>query len=417
MTRAPAELAPAPARAEAAPIPLRFNLQELSGSLGDLGTFIPLALAMAVACHLDLGLIFIFAGLMHMLSGWAFRQPIPVQPMKAIAAVAITEQLLPTEIAAAGSLMGALMIALAFAGVVTRAAHHVPRAVVRGIQVGVGIKLALTGVAWLFGESSAVTLLGLDSLLIAAVVAALLIHPRLARTPILLIVFLAGLVLAFLAQPNLLQNLTPHWPEPALLLPSLDAWQTGLLRGALPQLPLTLLNSVVAVCALSADYFPGRGIAPRRMAVSVGLMNLLTVPFGGMPLCHGAGGLAAHHRFGARTGGSVIMLGLIKIAAGLALGSALLGLVQAYPRSILAVMLILAGIALAKPVRATGSPPIRSAGSVGYPVDYRALFILTITAAGILLTNTAVGAVLGLALALVFHLIDERRLRNSRTET
>jgi MFS superfamily sulfate permease-like transporter len=39
-------------------------------------------------------------------------------------------------------------------------------------------------------------------------------------------------------------------------------------------------------------------------------MNLVATPLGGFPMCHGAGGLAAMYRFGARTGGANIVAGL-----------------------------------------------------------------------------------------------------------
>ena len=100
-------------------------------------------------------------------------------------------------------------------------------------------------------------------------------------------------------------------------------------------MPLTILNSVVALCALSSEYFPGKGVGPRKVAVSVGLMNLLCVPLGGIPMCHGAGGLAAQYRFGARTGGSVLILGFLKIMIGVCFGGALLGLLQSYPVAVL----------------------------------------------------------------------------------
>ncbi len=384
--------------------PIRFNWAELSGSLGDLGTFLPLALALSVTCGLDLGLIFIFAGLMHIMSGWLFRQPVPVQPMKAIAAVAIAEGLMPGEIAAAGMLMGVLMLALALSGGVDAAVKRVPRPLVRGIQAGVGLKLALTGVAWITGVNlvkwriaGGLPWWGADSVGIALGAAVLLLWPRLRRIPMLLVIFAAGFVLIAWAKPGAWGDLHLQWPAFHVLAPSGDQWMAGLWRGALPQLPLTLLNSVVAVCALSADYFPGRGLAPRRVAASVGLMNLLAVPFGGMPMCHGSGGLAAQHRFGARTGGSVIMLGTFKIIAGLVFGAGLVGVLKLYPLSILAVMLILAGIALMKPARDS--------------LHGRALAVVVTTAIVIVMFNTAIGVLAGAALWLLMGLI--RRLRES----
>lgn len=392
MTRLPLALTELwPSAATRRDQPLRFNAQELSGSLGDLGTFLPLTVAMALTCGMDLALVFIFAGLMNIATGIAFRQPIPVQPMKAIAAVAIAEGLRAGDIASAGIVMGVAVFTLALVGGVDWIARSIPKPVVRGIQAGIGIKLAWTGLLWL-GPVPAV---GLDSWLVAAIVGALVLAMIGRRQPVLLYIFAVGFVLLGLDQGAAFQHLTLGLPAFQLVIPSAEQWYTGLTRGAIPQLPLTLLNSVIAVCALSKDYFPGKGIAPRRMAASVGLMNLLCVPFGGMPICHGAGGLAAQHRFGARTGGSVVMLGILKVLAGLLLGGLLLTTLQQYPVSILAVMVIVAGLALASAARDC--------------LRGRPLLIVTTMLALILAVNTLTGFIVGCAIAWIFAALDQRR--------
>ncbi|MCC6681660.1 MAG: putative sulfate/molybdate transporter [Phycisphaeraceae bacterium] len=372
--------------------PLRFDARELSGSLGDLGTFLPLAFAMALTCGMDIGLIFIFAGLMNVATGWFFRQPIPVQPMKAIAAVAIAEGLSAGAIASAGLVMGVAMFTLAVIGGVNMIVRLIPKPVVRGIQAGIGLKLTCTGIVWLGGLPA----IGWDSWILALTVGVAVALTFRRRLPVLLVAFVGGFVLLWLAHPDAFRLTNLHWPRFHVVSISNTEWWIGLTRGAIPQLPLTLLNSVIAVCALSSDCFPGRGIVPKRMAASVGLMNLVCVPFGGMPMCHGAGGLAAQYRFGARTGGSVVMLGSIKIVAGLMLGGMLIHLLQLYPVSILAVMVIVAGISLMAPARDALSQ-VRSAA------------IVLLMASTIVLVNTLVGFALGCALAFVFAAADRLR--------
>lgn len=389
MTRLPipvAQLA-APAATDRADR-LRFNLRELSGSLGDLGTFLPLSVAMALACGMDIGLIFIFAGLMNMFTGWWFRQPIPVQPMKAIAAVAIAEGLSTGAIAAAGMIMGVAVFALALLGGVDRIVRAIPKPIVRGIQAGVGIKLAWTGMVWLADLPA----IGWDSWILALLVGILVAFVAGRSQPILLYVFLAGFALLALDHPSAYQNLSLDLPAFTLATPVAAEWWSGLTRGAIPQLPLTLLNSVIAVCALSADYFPGRGVEPKRMAASVGLMNLACVPLGGMPMCHGSGGLAAQYRFGARTGGSVIMLGAMKILAGLLLGGVLLTTLSEYPVSILAVMVIVAGFSLSR--------------AAGDSLRGRAGVIVVAMAIAIVVLNTLAGFLVGCTFAVAFALLD-----------
>jgi hypothetical protein len=303
--------------------------------------------ALSVGFGLDMGMILICSGLANVVTGLVFRQPIAVQPMKAIAAVAITAGLLKGELVAAGLMMGVLMLGLSLLGAIERIRGVVPYAVVRGIQLGVGLKLALEGI----NRLGQLPLTGWDSLLTAVVAGALMLSLRTGRRPVLLLIFLSGFLLLFFEAPDIYGSVGFGWPRFQLLWPHPADWYAGLQKGALPQLPLTLMNSVVAVCALSADYFPGRGVAPQYVAASVGLMNLVCVPLSGVPMCHGAGGLAAQYRFGARTGGSVVMLGALKIIAGLAFGGSLLVLLQAYPVAILGPMLVLAGVELARAAR------------------------------------------------------------------
>ena len=245
---------------------MRFDLPELSGGLGDLGIFVPLTASLIIVCGMEGGSVLFFAGLLNVLIGLAFNQPIPVQPMKAIAAVAIAEGLAPGEIAASGFLSGAILLALVFTGLVTTAERWIPRPVVRGIQLGVGLKLAAKGVTMALAGGW----WDLDGRLLALAAALLvLLTVRRERFPSALIVLVAGIVLIPLEGLDALAGVSLGWSGPVWIWPSLEQWELGLTRGALPQLPLTLLNSVSAVCALSGDLFPGRAIGTRPMAISV----------------------------------------------------------------------------------------------------------------------------------------------------
>jgi len=355
--------------------------------LGDLGLFIPLVVAMSSIGGLDLGTILVAAGVMNVATGWFFRQPIPVQPMKAIAAVAITEGLAKGEVMASGIIMGALLLAFGVTGTIGAIDRLIPKPLVRGIQLGVGLKLAALGIDRVF----ALPFWGWDGIGVAILTALLLLWLVTRQKPGLILVFFAGFVFIYLEDPKAYEGIGLTLSGLQFGWPAASEWQAGLLRAAVPQLPLTLLNSVVAVCALSSDYFPGRGISPKRMAVSVGLMNLVCSPFGGIPMCHGSGGLAAQYRFGARTGGSVVILGLAKIAVGFAFGGALFGLLGAYPYGILGPMLVFAGIELA-----------RSCADV---MDEKlSLSVVLLTTAAIIGTNTFVGFVVGA----VFYLLATR---------
>jgi MFS superfamily sulfate permease-like transporter len=366
-------------------VELRFTWTEFSGGLGDLGLFLPLVVGLVVACDMDIGIVLIFAGLANIITGWLFRQPIAVQPMKVIAAVAISEGMLKGELVSSGLLLGLALLVLVLTGAVERIHSLIPRVLVRGIQLGVGLKLAFWGVR----QIGALPLLEWNGVLTAMVVAAVLIFYSSGRLPVLLVMFLAGFLLLYLEQPAVFHDLRfalPHWQ---FYWPVGGEWYGGLHKGVLPQLPLTLINSVVAICALSADYFPQRGLAPKRVAVSVALMNLLCTPLGGMPMCHGAGGLAAQYRFGARTGGSVIMLGVLKVLAGVLFGGALLVLLTSYPAAILGPMLALAGLELARAARDV--------------TRLNEIVVVAIMAAGIVGYSTLIGLAAGVVAALLLR--------------
>ncbi len=363
---------------------MRFDPPELSGGLGDLGTFVPLTASLIIVCGMEGGSVLFFAGLANVVVGLAFNQPIPVQPMKAIAAVAIAEGLAPGEIAAAGFMSGAILLALVLTGLVSAAERWIPRPVIRGIQLGVGLKLAAKGVTLALAGGW----WNLDGHLLALAAALLvLVTARARRFPSALILLVVGIVLIPLEGLDRLAGVSLGWSGPIWIWPSLEQWELGLTRGALPQLPLTLLNSVIAVCALSGDLFPGRAIGTRPMAISVAVMNLGTCLFGAVPSCHGSGGLAGQHRFGARTGGSMVVLGLSKMGLGILFGSAVGVVLAAFPSSLLGVLLAFAGLELGLAAREESGR--------------NAFFVVVATAGGILAVNAVVGFLLGLGSALL----------------
>lgn len=365
--------------------PLRFDRNEAGGALGDLGTYIPLLVGMVNRCGLQLTPTLVIGGLMNIVTGFLFRIPMPVQPMKAIATVAIAEGLTETQILAAGILTSVALLVLAVSGLIDWLNRVIPRAVVRGLQLALGLKLLSGGVAMIGGTQR---LIGWDSIGLGVLCTVLVLAFYFSkRVPGALVVLLVGLVALLVAQPDLLARtrLGSAWLIPDLT--ALGDWRVGLWRGALPQLPLTILNSVIAVCALSLDLFPRHPAGPRRVALSVSLMNLIGCPFGAMPACHGAGGLAAQHRFGARTGGSIVMLGGAKIILGLALGGSLLLWLQEFPKSVLGVLLMFSGLELAMVCR-----------DQTRRVDF---FLMILTAGACLGINTAVGFAVGWAMALL----------------
>lgn len=376
-------------RALFSPERLRFTLTEFSGGLGDLGTFIPLAVGVALVSGMDLPVILIWAGVFSIIAGVFFGLPVPIQPMKAIAAVAIAERLTPGAIGASGVLIGALVFATGITGVMKTINRFIPTPLVRGIQLGVGIKLAISGLQYI----SDTPLFAFDSVTTATVLAVMAVAVnRYRKFPAALVMVLCGVVIVVLdvSQTGVAGDLLePGLPVVSLISPSAAEWNLGFWEGALPQLPLTILNSVIAVCALSGDLFGERRIPQSKMALAVGAMNLIAAPFGALPMCHGSGGLAAQHFFGARTGGAVVLVGALKIAVALVFGAGITHVLQAFPLSILGIMLLFAGVELALPARDQTSRG-----------DF---FIALLTAVGIVAINTGVGFVIGACAAALWR--------------
>ena len=378
----------------------RFSPTELSGALGDLGTFLPLLVALTQRSGLDFGAALFFGGVAAVWTGLAFGVPMAVQPMKAIAAVALAEGLGAHEVALAGAMVGAVLLVLGLTGLIDKVARWVPTAVVRGIQLGLALSLMSQGAQGIFHAGGFLSVDGWGLALGASALVLWSTRPG-SRLPAALLLFALGLALTAVTTPGAWHALTFAPALPAFDWPSLHDAPSAL-RAAIPQLPLTLLNSVVAVCALTSELYPTRPVAPRAVAASVGLMNLLVAPFSAMPMCHGAGGLAAQHRFGARTGGAMLALGGTQMLLALLFGGSLLGLARAFPQSLLGVLLLFAGLELGRlALRGLDSAHARDVTT-----------LLVVAGASLGFGNAALGTGLGLAVFGFFYCVSKRNGTN-----
>src|SRR6266852_1146414 len=121
-------------------------IRECSGACGDLGTFIPHVIgAITVAGLGAAGVLFGF-GVFLVSSGLFYGLPVPVQPMKAVSAVILTNGLRPGEIAAAGMMLGVVLLVLGSTGWIGRLAHAIPQSVSAGLQLGLGLLMGVLGV-------------------------------------------------------------------------------------------------------------------------------------------------------------------------------------------------------------------------------------------------------------------------------
>ena len=326
---------------------IRFDRHELAGSFGDIGTDLPLILVLIPACGLDGASSFILFGAMQIFTGLMYGLPIPVQPLKVMAVLAIAASTTPHRITpdvlyGGGLAVGAMMLLLTATGLLTWIARLIPHSVVRGLQLGLGLMLGLLALKnYVPAEDGP----GYALAAIAFAIVILLWDNR--RLPAALVVVAVGVVYALvfklggaklegivgLAAPK---PHVPQWP---------DIWQ-GLVLLALPQLALSIGNSVIATEQTVRDLFPDRRVSVRKIGLTYSIMNLVQPFLSGIPTCHGSGGLAGHYAFGARTGGSVVIYGSMYLAVGLFLSKGLDQVMQIFPLPILGVILVFEALAL-----------------------------------------------------------------------
>lgn len=346
----------------------RFDRMEIAGSLGDLGTLLPIAIGMILINGLNpMGMLFSI-GIYYILSGIYFGITVPVQPMKVIGAYAIATAMTPSQVLASAALMGLFLLIIGGTNAITLIGKYTPKPVVRGVQVSTGTLLMAQGVKFMIGSSKFQMMrqmaepyltiqhigpipVGIVIGIAGGVLTLLLLENR--KFPAGLVVILGGIFLGLVLGTHEgfdKLNIGIYFPE--LLpfgLPVSADFTFAFFALVLPQLPMTIGNAVIANADLSHEYFgtDSAKVTYRALTLSMALANLLSFVVGGMPLCHGAGGLAAHYRFGARTAGSNLMIGILFMALAVFLGIHALSVVYLLPMAILGVLLIFAGGQLA----------------------------------------------------------------------
>ncbi len=339
---------PAATGATASDPPRRwFAPAEWSGAFGDLGTLVPFLLAYIAVVKIDPAGILLTFGIAMIVVGAVYRTPFPVQPMKAIGSVAATHTAAGVALTAgtfhlAALLTGLVWLAIGASGAAQRLSRVVSPAVCYGVILGLGMALMLEAVKLMAASwwIAAPALLGTFVLLSRR------------RFPVMLLLLAVGASIALLQQPELAAALTDApigFRLPAFTLGSLE-WShvaVATIVLVIPQLPLTFGNALIAIAEENNRLFPEHPVTEKRVALSTGLMNVFAGSFGGVPMCHGAGGMAGHVRFGARTGGAPVILGTLLVVAALFFSGAVETGLALFPAAILGVILFVAGSQLA----------------------------------------------------------------------
>jgi MFS superfamily sulfate permease-like transporter len=325
----------------------RFDRMEVAGAFGDLGTLIPFVVAYIGVLKMDPFGVLLAFGLAMIVCGFVYRTPIPVQPMKAVGAIATTQAaqtlvITPAMVWGASLATGIIWLILGLTGTARYVAKLITRPVVLGIILGLGFGFMIEGAKmmsqnWWIGGGA---LLG----------TALLLTNRVIPAMFLLLVFGAGY--GIVSDPTLFDALSAiqmqvRLPAFSLTAITLNDFILGAVFLALPQIPLTLGNAVIAITEENNRLFPNRPVNEGKIATSTGLMNLLSASVGGVPMCHGAGGMAGHVQFGARSGGALVILGAVLLVMALLFSGSVGTLLRLFPPSILGVILFLTGAQLA----------------------------------------------------------------------
>ncbi|RMI19218.1 MAG: hypothetical protein D6681_03080 [Calditrichaeota bacterium] len=384
------------------PLKNRFDFSEWAGAVGDLGTTLPLAFALVVFNHFPTERIFFLWGLMYILWGWYYKVPVAIQPLKAMAVIAIAGGFATELLSTTAFFYGVLFLLLSISGVIRKIERWFSPALVRGIQLGIGLILGWKAVElvvkngyYLSGNN---TNLIASLVFVAAIMAVLWAFQFRRNVPAVLVLILGGLMASFLGGVTI--EVPPHQNSPmAFTVPEWEFFTNALILLIIPQLPLTLGNAVFAASDACHTFWKeqARRVSPTRLGTSIGISNVIIGLLGGFPVCHGAGGIGAHAQFGGKTGGTTIIIGSVLVV--LSLVPPLSDFLFFIPVPILSAMLLWDSWRMMSLIRKLGQrPELVVAGVVGV------LSFLT--------RNLAIALIIGFVLEYGFRVYQRRTAQN-----
>ena len=321
---------------------IKFDRNEWSGAFGDIGTDFPLIVGMILAAGLDSASVLVTFGVMQIFTGSFYKMPMPIQPLKAMATIVITQKISPNILYGGGLAIGISMLLLNITKLIDWISRVVPKAVIRGIQLGLGIKLGLLALQdYVIADGVAGYYLAAAAFLLAIS----LIGNR--KYPPAIFIIMLGMFYAFIFKVDahsFINAVGIHLPQ--IHTPTWADILTGFLILTIPQIPLSIGNSILATNQIANDWYPKRNVTIRKISYTFSLVNLINPFFSGIPTCHGSGGIVGHHTFGGRTGGSVIIYGCLYIFLGLFLSQGFDTLVHIFPLPILGILLLFESLGL-----------------------------------------------------------------------
>jgi hypothetical protein len=327
-------------------LPKFFSINEFSGAFGDIGTDIPLLLLLITFGKLDPVSTFIVFGLVKILSGLFYGIPVAVQPMKAFATIFITQCLDVNLLYAAGYILAFILLICSLTNTLELLSKVIPEYAIHGIQFGLGISLIKVGINNIFLSDNY-----LESLfLIVLLIIAFALKSNLKNFSIIIILILAIFASVWKYYNEASANLNVPSVKYSSSL-TVNDFIYGFLFLALPQLPLTLSNSIFLAKHFINNTFPNNKVSASKLGLTLSLFNMFSISFSGIPCCHGAGGIAGHYIFGGRTGGCLVIYGIILITCSYLLKTQFILFLGFFPISLLGFLLSIEGLYLMYNIR------------------------------------------------------------------
>ncbi|MBY9004723.1 MAG: putative sulfate/molybdate transporter [Candidatus Lokiarchaeota archaeon] len=358
----------------------KFTLRELGGAFGDWGTLIPFIIGYISIVGLNPAGIFICLGLTNIIIGIKFNLPLPVQPQKTIGTIALSQKWTPSLVISTGFGTGIIWMLLGLTKQLNKIVEKVPIIIVRGIQLGLGLILGWNAI-----------ILASENLILALIsIVIILILAKYNIIPSAIVLVVLGIIIMLFTEGLNITSFFFTFPKISFYIPNLMDLLYGMIIAGIGQFFLTLTNVMIATIILARDLFPEQSetLNANNLSFNMGIMNIFSPFLGGIPLCHGSGGLAAQYAFGARTGGSMILEGIIEIILGVFFSNTLLQIFGEFPASIFGSMLLYTAFLLVR---------------VSFKNFNKKSFLLILTTALIcFVVSISVGFLIGLILYIVF---------------
>ncbi|TXT65463.1 MAG: conserved membrane protein of unknown function [Promethearchaeota archaeon] len=359
----------------------KFSLNELSGAFGDWGTLVPFLIGYVSLVKLNPAGIFLCLGLTNIVLGIRYNLPLPVQPQKTIGTIALSQKWTPNKVISTGFSTGIVWFILGATKILDKITKKVPKLSVRGIQLGLSFILGWSALLLFINDY----IIGTIALII------IILFIRWEKVPTAIFLVILGVCIMIFSGILTIDVLAFNIPHIPFHLPTIENIIIGFLVAGIGQLILTLTNVMIATIALIKELFPEvkSDINSNNLASNMGVINLVSPFFGGMPLCHGSGGLAAQYAFGARTGGSMIFEGTIELVLGLFFSDLLFTIFIYFPEGILGAMLIFTSFTLGKV-------------ALKKIEDWKTIPLIIISALGCFFLNITIGFIIGLLFYLIY---------------